>query len=213
MAAVAAGGSELGLDDLAAELAVGGAEAAELALGVEEADDGSAGAGELAGGAELPGFLFVAAPPICILAILTALPSLVIWYRIRRTPAPMPEQANPTQLKSAVFFGGMYALVLVALAAVKEYAGDEYLYVVAGLSGLTDMDAITLSTARLVRDTQATDPAIVIEGWRMILVASLANLAFKAGIVGLMANRRLLAQIALLFSIPILGGVLLLLFM
>ncbi len=160
-----------------------------------------------------PGFLRVAAPPICILALLTALPSLVIWYRIRRTPAPMPEQENPTQLKSAVFFGGMYALVLVALAAVKKYAGDEYLYVVAGLSGLTDMDAITLSTARLVRDTQAADPTILLEGWRMILVASLANLAFKAGIVGLMANRRLFGQIALLFSIPILGGVLLLLFL
>ena len=160
-----------------------------------------------------PGFLRVAAPPVCILAMLTAVPSLVIWYRIRRTPAPMPEQENPTQLKSAVFFGGMYALVLVALAAVRQYAGEEYLYVVAALSGLTDMDAITLSTARMVRDTETVKPALLDEAWRMIVVASLANLAFKAGIVGLMANRRLLAQIALLFSIPALGGVLLLLFL
>ncbi|MBN1911702.1 MAG: MgtC/SapB family protein [Pirellulales bacterium] len=155
-----------------------------------------------------PGFLHCAAPPICVLAALTALPSLAVWYRMRHTPAPMPEQDNPTQLKSAVFFGVMYALVLLALAAAKEYTSHEYLYAVAGLSGLTDMDAITLSTATMVRNGE------LIEGdaMRMIVVASLANLVFKAGIVGLMANRRLLAQIVLLFSVPLTGGLLLLLF-
>ena len=101
----------------------------------------------------------------------------------------MPGQANPTQLKSAVFFGGMYALVLLALAATEKYVGGEGLYVVAGLSGLTDMDAITLSTARLARDG---DPVLLANGWRVIVVAGLANLVFKTGIVGIMGNRRLL---------------------
>jgi uncharacterized membrane protein (DUF4010 family) len=159
-----------------------------------------------------PTFLATAAPPICVMALLTAIPSLTIWYRIRRTPASMPEQENPTQLKSAILFGVMYALVLLALAAVREYADSEYLYFVAGLSGLTDMDAITLSTARLVSDTEGADPAILDSGWRMIIVASLANLVFKAGIVGVVADRRLLKQIVILFSIPLLGGVLLLAF-
>ena len=66
----------------------------------------------------------------------------------RRQPASMPEQQNPTHLKSALVFGLMYAVVLLALAAAQHYAGGGGLYAVAGLSGLTEMDAITLSTAR-----------------------------------------------------------------
>lgn len=156
-----------------------------------------------------PNFLGAAAGPVCVMALLTAVPSLAIWYHVRHRSAPMPEQANPTQLKSAVFFGATYAVVLVALAAVQQYAPAEYLYLVAAISGLTDMDAITLSTARLAR---SGDEAILADGWRMLVVASMANLVFKAAIVGLMANRRLLSRVVLLFLIPMAGGVLLLLF-
>jgi len=155
-----------------------------------------------------PGFFPLAAPPICAVALLTAVPSAVVWYRTRHNPVPMPEQANPTQLKSAIFFAVMYALVLLTLAAVKKYTGTEYLYAVAGLSGLTDMDAITLSTATMIRDEELA----LAQGWRMILVASMANLAFKSAIVGLMGNRRLLGQVVLLFAAPLVGSIVLLLF-
>jgi uncharacterized membrane protein (DUF4010 family) len=119
----------------------------------------------------------------------------------------MPEQANPTQLKSAVFFAGMYALVLVALAAAKTYLGPEALYGVAGLSGLTDMDAITLSVARMSND----NAWVASEGWRLIVVAALANLVFKAILVGMLGNRQLLRRIAVLFAFPLAGGVALIL--
>ena len=160
-------------------------------------------------GREQPAFMRSVAPPIVILMLLTAVPSLILWLRVRREPASMPEQENPTQLKSAVFFGAMYAVVLFLLAAAQKGFGDSGLYVVAGLSGLTDMDAITLSTARLAI---AGDPTVLKEGWRMIVIASLANLIFKTGIVALMAGRRLLWKIVLLFSLPMAGGILLLLF-
>jgi uncharacterized membrane protein (DUF4010 family) len=68
------------------------------------------------------------------------------------------------------------------------------------------MDAITLSTARM----SMTDPMIASDGWRLIVVAAMANLVSKAGIAGLLGGRRLLARIALLFAIPMLGGAVLL---
>ncbi|HLA85921.1 MAG TPA: DUF4010 domain-containing protein, partial [Thermoguttaceae bacterium] len=86
-----------------------------------------------------PNFVGSVAGPMGVMALLTALPALIVWHRVRHVSAPMPEQANPTQLKSAVFFGVMYAVVLVALAAAQHYAGNQYLYVVAGISGLTEM--------------------------------------------------------------------------
>ncbi|MBN2024583.1 MAG: MgtC/SapB family protein [Pirellulales bacterium] len=156
-----------------------------------------------------PPFLAAAAGPVLIMLALTALPSLVVWYHVRREPAPvMPEQDNPTQLKSAVFFAAMYALVLFALAAAERFVGQQGLYAVAALSGLTDMDAITLSAARMVGagDVHAAD------GWRLIVIAGMANLTFKAAVVGVAAHRRLLGRILLLFSLPMLGGALLLAF-
>jgi uncharacterized membrane protein (DUF4010 family) len=129
---------------------------------------------------------------------------------VRKEPAQAPTHENPTQIKSAVVFGAMYALVLFALAAAQRFFGDlgqQAMYVVAAISGLTDLDAITLSTARM---SATTDPQIAADGWRLILVATIANFASKAALAGLLGGRRLLARVALLFSFPALGGIVLL---
>ena len=150
-----------------------------------------------------PGFLAVAAGPIVVMMLLTLVPGMAVWYGVRRNSAPtMPEQENPTQLKSAVVFGVMYAVVLFALAAAEKYIGGEGLYAVAAISGLTDMDAITLSTARM----SIEDPKIAESGWRLIVVAALSNLTFKSAIAGVLGGWQLLRRIALLFSIPLIGG-------
>jgi uncharacterized membrane protein (DUF4010 family) len=160
--------------------------------------------------------------PLAILMALTLAPALVLWLRIRRQtrsdekagadrqPAEeMPSQENPTQLKSAVLFGLMYTVVLFALAAAKqanEYVGDHGLYAVAAISGLTEMDAITLSTARMY-----DDPLIAQQGWRILVIGAMANLCSKACLAGIMGGRRLLGQISLLFLIPLAGGLAMLL--
>jgi uncharacterized membrane protein (DUF4010 family) len=79
---------------------------------------------------------------------------------------------------------------------------------VAAISGLTDMDAITLSTSKM-----AADGAIVTStAWRAIVIATIANLVFKGGIVASVGGPKLLARIAPLFGINILVGLLLLAF-
>ncbi len=145
--------------------------------------------------------------PMAILMLLTLLPAVLLWFRLRREPAQLPEQQNPTQLKSAMVFAVMYAAVLLAMAVAKYYWNGHGLYAVAFLSGLTEMDAITLSTARM----SLTDPRIASDGWRMIVVAAMANLVTKAGIAGLLGGWRLLLRIALFFAVPMLGGAALLL--
>jgi len=137
-----------------------------------------------------------------------AIPALLVWRGVRREHGELPEQGNPTEMKSAVLFAGLYLLVLLALAAAKEYIGQGALYPVAILSGLTDMDAITLSTGRMAESGNLAGE----QAWRLILTAFLANLVFKGGLAGLLGSRQLLWHIALLFSIPFAGGVLLILF-
>jgi uncharacterized membrane protein (DUF4010 family) len=149
-----------------------------------------------------PDFLPKVAGPVGILMGLTFLPAIIIWLCNRNHPKPMPEQKNPTQMKSALVFGAMYVGVLFALAAAKQFIGGGGLYLVAGLSGLTEMDAITLSTARM----SITDPTIMLDGWRMIVIAAMANMVSKSMIAGLLGGWGLLRQILVLFAIPLAGG-------
>jgi len=150
-----------------------------------------------------PDFLPFAAAPLVVLAMLTLAPTLAAWYRVRGEPSELPEQQNPTQLKSAIFFAAMYAVVLLALAAAKRYTDGQALYPVALLSGLTDVDAITLSISGMVKEGGLSAS----QGWRLIVAATLANLVFKAGIVGAIGSRSLFGRVALLFSIPLAGGI------
>jgi uncharacterized membrane protein (DUF4010 family) len=145
-------------------------------------------------------------PSMGVLMLLTLLPAIVLWLYVRHRPAPMPEQKNPTQLVSAVVFGVLYAVVLMALAVAKQYGNGRGMYAVAFLSGLTEMDAISLSTARMFSDSALAADV----GWRMIVAAALANLVSKAAIAGLLGGWRFLVRIALLFAVPMLGGIVML---
>jgi uncharacterized membrane protein (DUF4010 family) len=92
--------------------------------------------------------------------------------------------------------------VLFVVAAAKANFGTGGLYVVAALSGLTDVDAITLSSARLV----STGSMSSADGWRLVLVAACSNLVFKAGTVAVLGTWRLFRIIGALFAIAIAVG-------
>lgn len=153
-------------------------------------------------------FLSIALGPVLVMLAVTALTIMVLWWRIPQRIESMPEQKNPTQMQSALVFAMLYGLVLLGLAAAKSYLGGEGLYLVAFLSGLTDMDAITLSTSRMVEAGFAGNPAGVDPqtGWRIILVAAISNLLFKAALVGALGDRRLLWWILFLFAVPAIAG-------
>jgi len=72
---------------------------------------------------------------------------------------------------SALLFGLIYAVVLFVVAAAKERYGARGLYAVAALSGLTDVDAITLSTAQLVNAGRLNAE----DGWRLVVLAAISN--------------------------------------
>ncbi|EMI51833.1 MgtC/SapB family protein [Rhodopirellula sallentina] len=153
-----------------------------------------------------PELLNVAAYPISAMLILMAIECLVLYVPLRQMESQPADHDNPAQLKPAIVFGVLYALVLFLVAAAKEMFGDSALYWVAGISGLTDMDAITLSTAKMFNDNRVDAGT----AWRVILVATLSNLFFKATAVAFLGSRKLLAYIIVTFGIAALGGGLLL---
>lgn len=153
-----------------------------------------------------PRSFIAVAPPVAIMLLVSILASVVVWSRTRRGKTELPVQENPTELRSAMVFGVLYAVVLLAVAVARHYLGDRGVYVAAGISGLTDMDAITLSTSRL--SARGMLPGTVV--WRSIVIAILANLAFKAIVVWVLGGPALGRRIAVVFAIQMAAGLALL---
>jgi uncharacterized membrane protein (DUF4010 family) len=143
------------------------------------------------------GVLMAVAAPRVLPALLPVLASalalgfaatLLRWRGIKSGGAtPMPQVTNPTEIRTALAFGAAYALVLVLAAALNNAFGAEGLYVVAIVSGLTDVDAITLSSARLFELGQLQSREATVA----VTLALLANLGFKLGIVMVVGGSRL----------------------
>lgn len=120
---------------------------------------------------------------------------------------PMPEVRNPTEIKAALTFGALYALILALSAWLQDTAGSGGIYLLALASGLTDVDAITLSSLRMFGMDKLTAAQTI----TAIILATLSNLAFKTGLVvaigGAALTRRVLPG---LFAIAagLVGGLL-----
>ncbi len=149
-----------------------------------------------------PRFLGTAAPPLGVLMVTLGVLALMMLARQRGGASALTEPENPSELKPALIFAVLYALVLLAVAAAKQYFGAGGMYVVAVLSGLTDMDAITLSVAQLVEQGRLPEAT----GWRLIVVASMSNLIFKAGTVAVLGSTAMRARIMGMFGLAVVTG-------
>jgi len=156
-----------------------------------------------------PAFLAVAGPPLATVMGVLAVATGVAYWTGRREMQPLAgadDHHVPSELGTAIAFGLLYALILLAVAVAKQHLGEGALYGVAAVSGLTDLDAITLSTAQLVRSGRlGTDL-----GWRLIVVGALANLVFKGMVAAALGHRRLWGRLALVFAAGLAGGALVL---
>lgn len=155
-----------------------------------------------------PSFLPTAIFPILIMFATFLLLSFLLWFFGEKISSQMPEQNNPAQLKTALFFSVFYVVILFAIAIAKDYFGNKGIYIIAAISGLTDVDAITISTAQLVQNKtfDAND------GWRVILIAIMANSVFKAAMVALLGNRKLFYKVSFIYFLGFIVGIFLILF-
>jgi uncharacterized membrane protein (DUF4010 family) len=149
-----------------------------------------------------PGSLAALAPPLSVMLGVCIVIAGVLYFLSHRQKTEMPEQKNPAELKAALIFGALYAIVLLAVAAARDHFGSAGLYVVAALSGLTDMDAITLSSAELADKGAVETPT----AWRAILIAAMANFVFKFGTIAAIGSRALTGRIAVAFAAAVACG-------
>jgi uncharacterized membrane protein (DUF4010 family) len=121
--------------------------------------------------------------------------------RIKGTKLSIPETPNPAELRTALTFGLLYVVVLLGAAWMQDFAGSRGLYAVAVVSGLTDVDAITLSSLRLFNLGQLSEHQAITS----IALAFIANLAFKFGMVIFIGGKNLAKFVATGFGAIALG--------
>lgn len=159
-------------------------------------------------GVVIPEKLSVVSLPLISVFLLMAILCIGLFYIINKNGGDekMPDPENPAQFKSALLFGLLYGGILLAVAFTKQEFGDEGLYIVAIISGLTDVDAITLSVAQMMK-TEGLNTSV---GWRLILIAVLSNLAFKGVMAAILGSRKLTKWVGVSFGIIITFGLLVL---
>ncbi|MFN0069285.1 MAG: MgtC/SapB family protein [Limisphaerales bacterium] len=134
-----------------------------------------------------PGLFAAALGPLAVWLAVLAVLVVVLARRAPRQAVAGADLGNPSELRAALAFAGLYLAVLMAVAWAKERFGTAGLFVVAVLSGLTDMDAITLSLGRMTQKAQLPPDT----AWRLVFTAAVSNTVFKAGMAVALGHRAL----------------------
>jgi uncharacterized membrane protein (DUF4010 family) len=125
-----------------------------------------------------PALMPAVAAPVGAMAVAGTLAALLLRGR-SSAPAPgseTPKFSNPFELSSALKLGAVFVGVLVLSKAAQTHFGSSGTYLAALLAGLTDVDAVTLSMARMEREGLPRAEAVT-----AILLAVGANTLVKAG--------------------------------
>ncbi|MDZ7808525.1 MAG: DUF4010 domain-containing protein [Gracilimonas sp.] len=115
---------------------------------------------------------------------------------------PSLDLGNPLQLKTALQFGALLGVILVLSTALKEWFGDEGIYLLALLSGLMDVDAITLSLSKMAQN-EITDSVATLG----IVISVISNTIVKAGFFIFIAGWKKSLEMLWLILLISTGGV------
>ena len=113
-------------------------------------------------------------------------------YRLQKTESlENLSFSNPFNLGPAIKFGILFAVILLISRTAQMYFGEAGVYISSIMAGLADLNAISLSLAKLSLDP--TSVGLVTAG-RSILLASVANTIVK-GVVVVSSGSRSLGKI------------------
>lgn len=143
--------------------------------------------------------------PIGAMFAASVLVFFFLWRRKQDDERDEPgkvELSNPLRLRTAVTFGLLFAIVLVVVRAANEYFGSAGVYAASVLTGITDVDSITLSVSELAL-SNAIEPRVAAVS---IVIASLVNTTAKGVMALTLGSVELRKTIVRAFGIVLLTG-------
>lgn len=137
--------------------------------------------------------------PLAVATLAYAAGALYWWRRAAshaQSADAEPPLKNPFELGPALRFGLLLALILLLVEVARRHLGDLGVYLVSALSGLSDVDAITLSLSRSA--LSELDPQVAVRG---IALAVVSNSLIKGVLIAVLGGARLA-----LMTLPLMAG-------
>jgi uncharacterized membrane protein (DUF4010 family) len=148
---------------------------------------------------------------IAPISLLAAVPFLTAGAIVLRKPPSTTgtgvELRNPIELGAALGYGAILSVLFILIRAVEVWLGNTGIYLLSAVSGITDVDAVSLS---LAQSTKAGLPLSV--GAMGILIAAMVNTLVKALLATLIGGWALARWCATILCVSLVLALLLAMF-
>jgi len=148
--------------------------------------------------------------PLIAMGVTGAIAALFVWTRKEKVSEKEKDVkiSSPFTIKPALKFAVFFIIVLFIAKIGFQYLGSKGMYLTALLSGLADVDALTVSVAELTRTGGITASVGVFS----VVIAVIVNTIVKAGIANIFGSSEFKKKINIIFAAIIVVGVISLLF-
>lgn len=140
--------------------------------------------------------------PAAVMTSLVYVPALLHWRSLSHKSTDTDSALkNPLELKAALAFGLLLTLVMLLGNALQNWFGEAGVLALAAASGVADVDAITLSLARMSQDDLALRVAAM-----GVLTAAAVNSLAKGGMATIIGGIDIGLRVGLPLLASALGG-------
>jgi uncharacterized membrane protein (DUF4010 family) len=142
--------------------------------------------------------------PMGVMGGVGLIAAVVLWGKKDKDVLKMK---NPLCLWPVLKFGVFFAAIMFLAKFMQEVLGDRGLYLTSLVSGIMDVDAITVSVANLAKNGLESSVAV-----NAIVIAAMMNTIVKGGMFLFLGNRKVALRILMIFAIMLVFGGISLLF-
>jgi len=146
--------------------------------------------------------LTLLAPPLVGAAAILALGSAILLFRNTKQENPDLRIDNPLAIGTALKLAAFIAGVMLAVELLRGMFGNFGVLIVAAFSGVADVDAVTISMARMGGNDIDLNTTV-----RGILIAVAVNTGSKAMLAGWAGGRTIGALVSGISALALLGGI------
>ncbi len=151
-----------------------------------------------------PSLLTLLLPPLFTMGIFGISLGLTLLRTSHENVKSEVKLKNPFSLRPAFIFGALFMIILFISKAANNYMGNMGVYAAGIVSGVADVDAITVSMALLSKNNMISSYTAI----TTITLASISNTLVKLGIAFLLGTKNFGKKIGMVFASMIFVGLL-----
>lgn len=138
-----------------------------------------------------------------MIAVLLIATGLILWRERKQAPTTSIAAGSPMELGNALIFGAIYLGIVLMVFYADKFWGTTGLYISGIISGLSDVDAITINMSKFAEKTQRVNAATSV-----VILASLSNNLVKLVISLVRGDVRLRKQVGITIALVLSSGIL-----